>query len=605
MSDNMLGRYKIIREIGRSNDVVYEAVDSGMNRRVALKELLLPQSVQGMQRRERVDRFYREARAAGSLTHPNIVTIYEAGEDRGRHFIAMEFLEGQSLRNVLDMERCLSVDRTLGIVKQICSALSYAHSRGVVHRDIKPENIQILPSGSIKITDFGIARIMEEPTLTADGQVFGTPSYMSPEQISGRPLDNRSDIFSLGVVIYEMLAGHKPFEGNTVVTITYNIMNQEVTYPTSVPYHMERVINRALAKDPQFRYSTADELFAELENPGSSQYQDASAGYSYGAGSGGAYAGFPQPSQPPALPQNQMSPPMPSSADPFGGLRPGVFKVKKPSRPPMSADTIYFVKVLLASLILAALIAAFLWVLFTGFSNYTDKVKIVMDPKMQTMEEGRDLMKQKSYKAAIEKFEEIINTSSDPNYIDEAKRNIAIALVEQGLEAIGNGDTAGAMALYEKALEYDSEYAEPYNLMGDVYYGSSDYDNALLYWKKAIDKGGLDKAAGEARRKSARLYIDMGDKSRDAGEMNAAVEYWRKAMDIAPGTKLAIEAQNKIAGTFKSNDSDPDKSWDPNSDTGFGYSTSADGRRRPPGGPGGRKFPEDYLKGKGRVGDKR
>ena len=174
MSANTLGRYQIIREIARSNDIVYEAMDTGINRRVALKELLVPPNLAGAQRRERVERFYREARAAGALAHPNIVTIYEAGEDHGRHFIAMEFLEGQTLREVLDIEGKLPIERALDIAKQICAGLSYAHSKGVIHRDIKPDNIQLLPSGLIKITDFGIARIMEEPTLTADGPVSYT-----------------------------------------------------------------------------------------------------------------------------------------------------------------------------------------------------------------------------------------------------------------------------------------------------------------------------------------------------------------------------------------------------------------------------------------------
>src|SRR5262249_32908350 len=181
----------------------------------------------GEQRRERVERFYREARAAGALTHANIVTVYEVGEESGRHFIAMEFLEGESLRDRLQRSSPLPLDEALRIAVAVADGLHFAHQHGVVHRDVKPDNVHLLPDGRVKITDFGIARITFEPTLTADGQIFGTPSYMSPEQVTGKGIDARSDIFSLGVMLYEMVAGRKPFTGDSVITITYNIMNME------------------------------------------------------------------------------------------------------------------------------------------------------------------------------------------------------------------------------------------------------------------------------------------------------------------------------------------------------------------------------------------
>ena len=235
ISSNTLGRYQIVREIARSNDIVYEARDPIMGRRVALKELAVPANLQGAARRERIERFYREAKAAGSLTHPNIVTIYEVGEENGRHFIAMEYLEGQSLRDVLQVRGTLPVPEALRIAQAIAAALQYAHRHGVIHRDVKPDNVHLLPDGRIKLTDFGIARLMFEASLTADGQVFGTPSYMSPEQVAGKPLDPRSDLFSLGVMLYEMVTGRKPFTGDSVVTITYNIMNLDPTAPPGVP----------------------------------------------------------------------------------------------------------------------------------------------------------------------------------------------------------------------------------------------------------------------------------------------------------------------------------------------------------------------------------
>jgi eukaryotic-like serine/threonine-protein kinase len=226
-TDTIASKYKIIREIARSNDVVYEAVDLEMGRRIALKELVVPPNLTGTARRERIERFHREARASGKLSHPNIVTVYSYGEDNGRYYIAMEYLEGGTLRDVMQTRGALPVQEAVEIASQVLSALSHAHANRVIHRDVKPDNIHILPGGQVKLTDFGIARLTEEASLTGEGQVFGTPSYMSPEQIKGQNIDFRSDIFSAGIVLYEMVAGRKPFTGDSVISITYAIMQSE------------------------------------------------------------------------------------------------------------------------------------------------------------------------------------------------------------------------------------------------------------------------------------------------------------------------------------------------------------------------------------------
>ncbi len=261
-----LGKYQIIREIARSNDIVYEAYDPAMNRRVALKELNLPSGATDKLRGERMARFLREAKAAGSLAHANIVTIYEVGEDNGRHYIAMEYLEGQTLRQKLDAEGLIPQDEAARIIGEVLAGLSYAHEHGIIHRDVKPDNIQLLPEGRVKLTDFGIARLTFEPSLTMDGQVFGTPSYMSPEQIVGRDIDARTDIFSTGVVLYEAIAGKKPFTGDSVVSISHAIMHYDPPDPQQASFSVAQVIRKALDKSPELRFNSAKAMAQALSD---------------------------------------------------------------------------------------------------------------------------------------------------------------------------------------------------------------------------------------------------------------------------------------------------------------------------------------------------
>jgi serine/threonine protein kinase len=261
-----LGNYAIRREIARSNDIVYEAVDMKMGRRVAVKELNFG-ATPDAQKRERIERFYREARAAGSLNHPNILTVHEVGEDHGRYFIAMEFLEGQSLRDRLKTAGALPISEAIIIVSAVCDALDYAHQRGVIHRDIKPDNVHLLPGGVVKLTDFGIARILHEDQLTVAGQIFGTPSYMSPEQIKGLPLDARADIFSLGIMLFEMLTGRKPYTGDSVVTITHKILGEPLPPLPGVAPEIDDAIRLATHKDLAQRTATARAFKASLQFP--------------------------------------------------------------------------------------------------------------------------------------------------------------------------------------------------------------------------------------------------------------------------------------------------------------------------------------------------
>jgi eukaryotic-like serine/threonine-protein kinase len=261
-----LGQYQIIREIARSNDIVYEAYDPLMNRRVAVKELSMPAGSTPQQLEDRVNRFRREAQAVGSLNHRNIMTVYSFSEDCGRYFMAMEYLDGVTLRKEIDNAGFLPQERAIEIVTEILDGLDHAHEAGVIHRDIKPDNIQITSNGVVKITDFGIARLTFQPNLTMDGQVFGTPSYMSPEQVVGKEIDNRSDLFSVAVMLYEMLTGTKPFAGDNVIAITHAIVNSTPAAPSQVNYPLWEVIKRSLEKAPQMRHHNANEMRVALRD---------------------------------------------------------------------------------------------------------------------------------------------------------------------------------------------------------------------------------------------------------------------------------------------------------------------------------------------------
>jgi serine/threonine-protein kinase len=255
-----LGQYQIIREIARSNDIVYEAYDPLMNRRVAIKELHMPPGSTPQQLADRVSRFGREIHAVSQMNHPNIMTVFTASVDDGRSYMAMEYLDGITLRKEIDNSGFIAVDKAVEIISAILSGLAHAHDKGVVHRDIKPDNIQLTSDSGVKITDFGIARLTFQPNLTMDGQVFGTPSYMSPEQVVGKEIDQRTDLFSVGVMLYEMLTGNKPFQGDNVIAITHAIVNASPAPATQIPQEIYKVISRSLEKAPQMRYHNANEM---------------------------------------------------------------------------------------------------------------------------------------------------------------------------------------------------------------------------------------------------------------------------------------------------------------------------------------------------------
>ncbi len=508
-----LGQYQIIREIARSNDIVYEAYDPLMNRRVAVKELAVPGGSTPQQKDERISRFKREAQAAGTLNHPNIMTVFSFAEDAGRIFMAMEYLDGVTLRNEIDTKGFVPPERAVDIASQVLEGLSHAHSKGVVHRDIKPDNIQLLTSGTVKITDFGIARLTFQPNLTMDGQVFGTPSYMSPEQVVGKDIDARSDLFSVGVLLYEMLSGTKPFSGDSVVSITYAIMNTEPTKPQQCSDAMWAVIRKAIDKSPMLRYNSAADMLAGLKEAYRNDEAGTDMNQMFGLGQQTQQSTYqpyqpqsiqqqptyvynpytnqsmpipqhqqnlqPPPIQSPYIPQQQQpyvnqpygyqQPYNPQGYMPQGSMPPPgfppVYYPPPPRQPLMKPETADFLRKLVIALIimgtLFAVILVGLTMLVSAFQNYQavqqdGAVVAVDDPRMPLDERIAKLEQQKSQ-------------LHSPANIDEQDRKIAILLAEQGREALKNGGIVEAEKLFKDAIGKDKNNPVLYTYLASLY----------------------------------------------------------------------------------------------------------------------------------------
>ncbi len=263
-----LGRYEVIRELGKgAMGTVFLGKDPKINRMVAIKTLRFEDDVDPEDQVALKERFFREAESAGRLSHPNIVTIFDTGEDQDMCYIAMELLDGRDLKDNIGKDKLLPLPEAVEHSARVAEALDYAHEQGVVHRDIKPANVMLLKNGVVKVTDFGIARITAS-SRTATGTVMGTPSYMSPEQLSGKKVDGRSDLFSLGVTLYELLTGEKPFQGESMATLMFKIANERHESPrqynADIPEPLIRVIDRALQKNPDERYQKGKEMAQDL-----------------------------------------------------------------------------------------------------------------------------------------------------------------------------------------------------------------------------------------------------------------------------------------------------------------------------------------------------
>jgi len=257
---DQIGRYEILNELGRgAMGVVYLARDTKIGREVAIKTIKLADQADESETERLRERLFREAQSAGRLTHPGIVTIYDVAEEAGLAYITMEFVDGETLQAMMDGGRAEDPEFIADVLRQTASALDYAHSKEIVHRDVKPANIMVTGDGIVKITDFGIARISSSQ-LTQTGTVMGTPSYMSPEQVRGDPIDGASDQFSLGVITYELLTEEKPFAGDSLTAVMFKIVSGEVTPPSNISSRisspLDAAVLRALSKSGADRFAS-------------------------------------------------------------------------------------------------------------------------------------------------------------------------------------------------------------------------------------------------------------------------------------------------------------------------------------------------------------
>jgi len=581
IQNTVLGKYRILREIARSNDIVYEAIDPKMNRRVAIKELQLPLHLAGTQKRERVERFYREAKAAGTLTHPNIVTIHEIGQENDRHFLVMEYLDGQSLRDILQLQGALPLKETVDIALQLCDALSYAHAHGVVHRDVKPDNVHILPGGIIKLTDFGIARITAEPSITSQGQVFGTPSYMSPEQVASQTVDHRTDLFSLSITLYEMLTGRKPFVGDSVITITYNIMNVQPPMPQGVAPGLQAILQKGLAKDPTLRYQSAAQIAQDLRaqkfllaesamdgtaKPGAPITFAPPLGATMDTGvvpshiSGlPALSAVPAPMPAPlsaesAAPREMPAPLYAPASTPENGAVPaplpapmvGGLTGSKAGRRSGAHGGQRSLVVALSLIGVLAILALLLWGAKSGLHSVQQRSRISQAALFYA--KASQAMVGGDYSAAERGYEEARDMApvGSEEYA-RATQGLSAVRTTQGQRLAQDGKRKDAQAAYQEAIKMNPKNAAAYDSLGGLLIQGGDDANAVVFWEKAVAADPNSPAAADARVNASKTYMTRAQSAARDHRYDAARNAWSRVLALSPDSPEAKEAQQRIS----------------------------------------------------------
>jgi serine/threonine-protein kinase len=550
-----LGRYTLVREIARSNDIVWEGIDPQMTRRVAVKELALPPNLTGQAKRERIERFYREARAAGAMSHPNIVTIHEVGEDHGRYFIAMEFLDGQTLRDRLSTVGALPVNEAVAVTTALCDALEYAHQHAVIHRDIKPENVHLLPGGRVKLTDFGIARITNEAQLTVAGQVFGTPSYMSPEQVIGKEIDPRSDLFSLGVLLYEMLTGRKPFtgEGDSVVTITYKIMNEPMPVAVGASQAIDGVIRRATEKDSAARFTSAADFRAALLAAAESRSAPASpalrtavpgtaATQVYGAKTEYAVTPPPMVAGPAVVPTPQVVSPTPVAPS-----------QKMPGNPAFTAASVALVIFLLT---------AGGWAVMRAYRIFTQEARV--SGAVSDYARAADLYKQGKYEEAAPIFRKTrLSPTADPGIVRQATEGELYCYRKLGQASQAREDWQAAQRWFQEAVKVapddpqarseleavqDTLRANAANASSATPAPTGSAPPATLpaaspapAAQSGVTTGDFQNANAQGAAQAEAL-VQQGVTAYQNGDLRGAQNYWYEAAKVGPGSPAAQRA---------------------------------------------------------------
>jgi serine/threonine protein kinase len=549
-----VGKYKIIRMIARSNDIVYEAVDPNLGRHVALKELLLAQDLTGAARRERIERFQREAKAAGALKHPNIVTIYEVAQHLEHRFIAMEYLEGQTLRQAINVGGPMSITEALRISLQLCDALGYAHAQGVVHRDVKPDNIHLIqPNNTVKLTDFGIARVLSEPSITSAGQVFGTPSYMSPEQLTSRQVDHRSDIFSSAVVIYEMIVGKKPFRGENVVAVTYQIMNAEVQMPSTIPSGIAAVLTRALAKDPDQRYQNmravamdlrremprADNPFALESAPGDAAGKTVSI-----AAQGSVATDSAKTVQANSPTGATMLSSQTSDTREYAHSEPTSLIRAMDADDRVSRAVL---KLVLSGAASLALVGLTIWGVVAAAQRFHtnalhNQAIVVYDQAIAAAASG-DLA------TAIKQYRQVIGTAAenDPtDLVDRSREGMSDCYTAQGVQFQTAGNLDSAQESYNSALDFYNDNPVTHYDLATLYQSRGDQVDAMTEFSQAYQVEPLSAAGVSAKQQAEQGYLALGEQDFSSGNLSRARDNWQHVIDLDPSSSYADQARERM-----------------------------------------------------------